>query len=491
MTKPSVESRTRLDAVLDLSQDALIIADEFGRILDFNASAEATFGYRAAEVIGQDLSILMPEPYRSQHAGYLERYRDTGIKRVVGGFREVTGQRKNGTVFPLYFRLEEIRFEGGRRFVGLIRDQSSQSTLHQELDVSRRRFDDFTRIATEWFWETDEHGRLTFLSDRFFEITEAEPAALLGQMPHAAGFEIDDGLMKQTIADAVERREKMPSHVVSMTKADGQCVYFRVGGMPWFHSDGSYAGYRGAGHDVTELEQRNQELMAVNERLDHKTTELRFLNETLERQGDDLAALAESAEVARANLLAEVEERRQLEERLRDLAMTDALTGAANRRAFLAAAEREYARARRYRLPLAVVAIDIDHFKRINDTFGHAAGDVALQALAATCDDQIRASDYFGRLGGEEFAILLPETDREPAMALAERLRVCVAALRVTAEDAVITMTSSFGVAMLAPGDAEASNLLRRADEALYAAKHGGRNRVALADDETVLAAVP
>ena len=305
-----------------------------------------------------------------------------------------------------------------------------------------------------------------------------------------AGFDIDDGLMKQTIVAAVERREKMPSHVVSMTKADGRRVYFRVGGMPWFHSDGIYAGYRGTGHDVTELEERNKELMAVNERLDHKTTELRFLNETLERQGDDLAALAESAEVARANLAAEVEERRQLEKRLRELAMTDALTGAANRRAFMAAADREYARARRYRLPLAVVAIDIDHFKRINDTFGHAAGDVALQAVAAACNEQIRASDYFGRLGGEEFAILLPETDCEPALALAERLRVSIAAMHVTADDAVMTMTSSFGVATLGPADADASNLLQRADEALYAAKRGGRNRVALADDETKLAAV-
>jgi diguanylate cyclase (GGDEF)-like protein len=255
-------------------------------------------------------------------------------------------------------------------------------------------------------------------------------------------------------------------------------MYCRITGVPRYLPDGSYAGYRGTGNDVTELELRNQELVAANMRLDHQATELRFMNDMLEHQREELTRVAEAAEVARHELEAEVEERRQLEQRLRELAMTDALTGAANRRAFFDAAEREFVRARRHRLKFAMVAIDIDHFKRINDSYGHAGGDEALRAVAAACLEQIRASDYFGRIGGEEFVALLTETDAKAAFALAERLRQAIADLRVAYGEKTINLTASFGVATQDPADTETSMMMSRADAALYRAKEEGRNRV-------------
>jgi diguanylate cyclase (GGDEF)-like protein len=168
-------------------------------------------------------------------------------------------------------------------------------------------------------------------------------------------------------------------------------------------------------------------------------------------------------------------------EELRRLARTDPLTGIHNRRYFLDVAEKELQRARRYQRSLALLMIDIDHFKEVNDTFGHAAGDVALKAMVAACEQELRESDRMGRLGGEEFAIMLPEVDHARAESVAERLRTTVDQLDVTYPGAQIHLTVSIGIACLGVEDLNLEGLLRRADAALYQAKAEGRNRVVLA----------
>jgi diguanylate cyclase (GGDEF)-like protein len=171
-----------------------------------------------------------------------------------------------------------------------------------------------------------------------------------------------------------------------------------------------------------------------------------------------------------------------LARRLRELATIDGLTGAFNRRAFMRLAEQELGVARRYGRPLSVMMLDADHFKKVNDTHGHDAGDAVLRALAATCRKQLRDVDLFGRLGGEEFAIVLPETPLAAARPVAERLRLALAALEVAAGGGVLTFTVSVGLAALAsPGDT-IEGLLKLADEALYRAKTDGRNRVVAAE---------
>ncbi|MBF0332136.1 MAG: GGDEF domain-containing protein [Alphaproteobacteria bacterium] len=170
-------------------------------------------------------------------------------------------------------------------------------------------------------------------------------------------------------------------------------------------------------------------------------------------------------------------------ERMRRLASVDALTGIANRRHLLAIGDEEVERAKRYGRPFSVLMLDIDRFKAINDTYGHSTGDRVIQSLAVVAGAAIRECDVPGRLGGEEFAIVLPETSGDHAAALAERLRHAIAeASEVRSEDGEsIRFTASIGVAALTPEDAGFSGLLGRADKALYAAKAGGRNRVVLA----------
>ncbi len=159
-------------------------------------------------------------------------------------------------------------------------------------------------------------------------------------------------------------------------------------------------------------------------------------------------------------------------------AHTDALTGLANRRHFFEKAEAELQRARRYDAPLALLMLDIDHFKDVNDAHGHRAGDRVLQALARTCREVLRSVDVVGRVGGEEFAILLPETPVADAADVAGRLRAAVAATRIGREEGVpLSVTVSIGVAALEPG-VNLDTLMSRADTALYDAKHQGRDRV-------------
>lgn len=178
----------------------------------------------------------------------------------------------------------------------------------------------------------------------------------------------------------------------------------------------------------------------------------------------------------------DITEQKQLEQELERQARTDSLTGAINRRHFMDLAEQEMVVSRRYRHPLSLLMLDIDCFKAVNDTYGHHAGDVALQTLVHVCRRALRDVDVLARLGGEEFGILLPETAIDRAVRVAERVRQAVAACEIPVDDQPpVRFTISLGVATLCDVDADIDALLRRADRALYDAKQAGRNQVRVA----------
>ncbi len=160
------------------------------------------------------------------------------------------------------------------------------------------------------------------------------------------------------------------------------------------------------------------------------------------------------------------------------MTIVDGLTQINNKRFLYEALEREVIRARRHERPLSVVMFDIDFFKRINDQFGHLAGDYVLRELAKVVQARIRRDEVFARYGGEEFVIVLPETPIDGATALAENLRGRVAEHGFTFQGEKIPVTVSIGCALLGAEDRAATDLIQRADEKLYEAKHGGRNRV-------------
>ncbi|MBN1531786.1 MAG: diguanylate cyclase [Spirochaetes bacterium] len=186
--------------------------------------------------------------------------------------------------------------------------------------------------------------------------------------------------------------------------------------------------------------------------------------------------------LGRTIILHDVTAQRKLLGRLHEMATTDELTGIANRRHLMDLGAREIDRARRYCRPLSVILMDLDHFKRINDTYGHLAGDDVLKNTAEICRRGLRSCDLLARYGGEEFVILLPETPPSAAVAIAQRLCDAVAASPVSAVHGEVHLTASFGITGVdcVTGIDVFDSLLRKADRALYRAKEGGRNRVEL-----------
>jgi len=186
-------------------------------------------------------------------------------------------------------------------------------------------------------------------------------------------------------------------------------------------------------------------------------------------QGDVVGYVAAAADITT---------RKRVEETLRTLATVDGLTEILNRRSFMESAGRALSRAHRDKLPASVLMLDVDRFKAVNDTYGHESGDRALCFIAATGRAVLRTHDIFGRYGGEEFAVLLPDADISTALTVAERLRRRVAAAPVIIKGGEVRVTISIGVTSYCGGEDTLEDMLRRADKSLYVAKENGRNRV-------------
>lgn len=192
---------------------------------------------------------------------------------------------------------------------------------------------------------------------------------------------------------------------------------------------------------------------------------------------------AEGKVLRMVGTLSDITERKRMEARLLELATIDGLTGLNNRRRFMELGELLFKTARRYESPFAVAILDIDNFKSINDTWGHEAGDLILKSLSQAMRSSFRASDVIGRIGGDEFAVIMPETDNAEALSALERLRTGVEAMRIDYGGNVMSVTISCGVALYVPDCCvNIDLLLKSADNALYESKNCGRNRIVVCD---------
>ena len=188
-------------------------------------------------------------------------------------------------------------------------------------------------------------------------------------------------------------------------------------------------------------------------------------------------------EIVFNGVIIDISTQKKMEEELRALATTDSLTGCSNRRHFMELATKELNRGTRYEESLTVLMLDIDHFKKINDTNGHGCGDKALKGFVGWVKSMLRESDLMGRVGGEEFAVLLPETGALGAFVLADRIRQKVADSAIEWKGGKVSFSVSIGLAEVRRGQEDIERALSRADKALYAAKHAGRDKVISADD--------
>jgi diguanylate cyclase len=231
---------------------------------------------------------------------------------------------------------------------------------------------------------------------------------------------------------------------------------------------------------VSGTRNRVADMMGSIDALEDKDQENRFIEEIqeLRRKNEELEKHSEDAE-------RKIREQTKLIEQLKNQVRIDPLTGLYNRRAMEPDLKKEMVRARRYKFPLSIVMCDIDHFKKINDTYGHKIGDRVLQKLAKSLQESVRTSDNIYRYGGEEFLILLPHTDGEHAVIFAERLRETIMGMRFVSKKHGLNLgvTLSFGVTEMKPFDS-ISSFIARSDKALYLAKLNGRNRVELITED-------
>ncbi len=227
-----------------------------------------------------------------------------------------------------------------------------------------------------------------------------------------------------------------------------------------------------AGHSETEAEREAQ------------SCELPLLY-TMEKLYDEMAAKTRELIATRRRLAMEISERRALETEFARQARTDMLTGLSNRRHFLELAEQELARSQRDGDLLSMLMIDLDEFKSINDRYGHQFGDSILKKVGEVFGKTLRAGDIYGRVGGEEFAVLVPESDEKEASEVAERLRMEISTIPGSPSDRSERVTASIGIVTLPAVDADIDLLFNLADRAMYQAKRAGRNRTFRADTGT------
>ena len=249
---------------------------------------------------------------------------------------------------------------------------------------------------------------------------------------------------------AIQRAQSELGVPLNLATQGGDIRTFVVNGSPILDDNGAARGAMVTFDDITELEKKNDELKAMLDSLQ-----------------------ASQQEVNRQN------------EKLQILAMRDPLTSCLNRRSFNECCEQELANAERDREPLSCIMMDIDHFKSVNDMFGHAIGDKVIQQVVNCTRGRLRTIDIIGRYGGEEFCILLPGLDLNQAAIVAERLRSCIEAVvgdvLPSGNDRIVT--SSFGIASTEVCPFDAHKLVDSADKALYASKNGGRNRITRVDN--------
>ncbi len=416
-----VTQQQSLDALIDNVIEGVVQIDRSGVITLFNKAAELIFGYTAAEVIGMNVSVLMPAPDQENHPGFINRYFQSGKAGIIGKGGEVQGRRKNAEIFPMHLGISQVETSDGLFFVGLIRDLSEEKRLRAQVLESQAFLTDVIENSAAATFVKDELGRYRLVNKKFESLVGRSRDEILGRrdedLPVLAALRLSD-----TRDEAVMREGDVIETQESMASEDDARHYISVR-FPIRDSQGEISGLCGMLTDVTEL--------------------------------------------------------KRTQDRLELLSQHDELTGLFNRRHFLTIARAAFAQFLNRREGLAVLMIDIDHFKRINDRYGHHAGDSVLKTAGHVMHAALRDNDVLGRLGGEEFGVLLRDCTREGALLVAERLRheFSKKIFDVGATDE-LRCTLSIGLAFMRPDHEDIDVVIKEADQALYRAKHAGRNQV-------------
>ena len=303
-------------------------------------------------------------------------------------------------------------------------DMTHQNEIQEQLRESEHHFRRLFESMQDVYYRTDTQGVVQHVGPGVRRVLGYEPHEIEG---HTAESYYPQSKDRDAFKAAIMAHGEVSDFPGQMVRKDGTVIDISISSHALFDHNGAFAGVEGLYRDVTQ--------------------------------------------------------RKNLERELQRLATTDVLTGMANRRSFLEVAEATFQRARESHAPLTVLMLDLDHFKTINDRFGHLEGDRVLAEFAQATKHQLRASDTVGRLGGEEFGLLLPHTLPAEGADIATRILEAIRALELSDSNGQpYRITTSMGLGTLSPGDRSLHDLLDRADQALYLAKHRGRNQLAVLD---------
>lgn len=422
LVKKLANEQRRTRVILDHANDAFVALGTEGEVTDWNSEAERTFGWKASEAMGRKLSeLIIPEEARAAHARGFQQFAQTGTGPVVNRRIEVMALHRRGYQFPVELSVAAIAEGQGHAAAAFVRDITDRRMAQQKLADSEKRLRSVTDNLPGLMSHIDTRHTLTFCNATFQAWMGIDPQTAVGlSLESVIGPTLyDQQLPHLQRALKGERAEfEMASDALNVRR------YLKNVYIPDVDAEGRVVGVYALSTDVTAM----------------KLVELH----------------------------------------LNELARVDALTGLPNRRQFEERLQEAIARSRRTRRPMALMFLDVDHFKRINDTHGHAAGDAVLKEFSSRLRNCLRATDTVARLAGDEFVVILEGLNaNEEASRAAEKIG---AMLRtpIDAGHVALNVTSSIGVAFFNGGDAVPEAIIAKADAALYKAKRAGRDTFAL-----------
>jgi diguanylate cyclase (GGDEF)-like protein/PAS domain S-box-containing protein len=429
-------------AFFDATSDAIVLTDENGQIVLANAACTSLLGWAPAQLQGMSVDSLVPRRFH-QHAHHREQYTLDPKARPMGS-SILVALHAEGHEIPVDIALTPLVVAGRRLVVSTIRDLRGRMHDGETLRVQATAL----RSAANGIVITDRSGTITWANSAACSLTGYTADELVGQHTRILKSGQHDQAFYAALWARITHGETWSGTMVNRRK-DGSLYHEEQTIAPVVDEEGLVTHFIAIKLDVTEQRLAQLALARTHEELKERVREIE-----------------------------------ELSRRLHEQAIRDPLTGLYNRRYLDETLARDEALASRSNKPLAIVLLDIDHFKQVNDTWGHAAGDYVLQQLGEVLRANVRASDILCRIGGEEFMVVMPGATLDIGARRAEEWRRAFEIQSLAPDDGLsFTCTVSIGVAAGAGTTEATAATIRRADAALYVAKRDGRNRVARAED--------